>query len=315
MKSLLHAGALALIMLSASAAAAWTAEVRFPGFEFGCQGADGRKLKPPYGDIKGKRFTHSPQRYHACRDTLDRLKGNCYRREDFDATVGEAPHPECGEVFRRQVMACWWQYTVDEHKCRVGIGAVWRDEPAQRAWVQSRNFAGTQGRSDAAPDALPATGWMETFNLSCKLWNPDRDEQDIVSWTGGCDDGMASGTGRLVWHDGGRTHSFFDGVYLIYEGEMQFGRAHGHGTATWNNLHEGNSRYEGQWRGGRPHGYGAYISPDGGVFEGRWSHGCFRGAEGRWVAIGTTAAACHRPHPVSPLPSVLPMPLLGVPSG
>ena len=319
MKSLLQTSALALVMLSSvSAAPVWTVELTFPGFEFGCQGADGRKLEPPYGDIEDTLFALSPGRrgqHHACLDELDRLEGDCFRRGSFDAMVGEAPHPECGEVFRQQIMVCAWRYTVDEHKCRVGQEAVWRDRPAQRAWVQSRNFAGTHESDDAAPGALSASGWMVTVDQSCKLWNPDREEQDVVSWTGDCDDGTASGTGRLVWHDGGRMHSFLAGVYLIYEGEMHSGRAHGQGTATWNNAHKANSRYEGQWREGRPHGHGTYISPDGGVFEGQWSRGCFRGFGDRWVAIGATARSCTRPARVPPLPFLVPMPLLGAPSG
>ena len=39
MTALLLTGALVLAALSAPAATAWTAQVEFPGFEFGCQGA------------------------------------------------------------------------------------------------------------------------------------------------------------------------------------------------------------------------------------------------------------------------------------
>ena len=300
MKALLRTGALALGMLSTLPATAWATEVTFPGFEFGCQSADGRMLKPPDGDIESERFTSSApvrSRYTACMGQLDRLTGSCYRREAFASTVDEAQHPGCGEVFRQQVTACVWQYMADEHKCRVGHDAVRRDGPAQRAWVQSRNFAGTRGTDTATADALSASGWRETLRGSCKVWNPGRVAPDFVTWSGGCESGTAAGTGRLIWHDGGHMHSLVERFQLIYEGEMQTGKAHGHGTATWNNRHEGNanSRYEGRWRQGRPHGYGTYISPDGGRFEGRWFRGCFRGAEGRWVAIGATAQACRHP--------------------
>ena len=67
--------------------------------------------------------------------------------------------------------------------------------------------------------------WIVAENQPCQLRNLYPEPGEIVTWTGPCVDGKASGEGRYVW----RTS---EGV-AKYEGSMRDGNSHGHGTYTY----------------------------------------------------------------------------------
>ena len=184
---------------------------------------------------------------------------------------------------------------------------IWREGNAGTA-VQE----GTGGESDQETGEQPSAGsWITAENQPCQIWNSNPDPGETVTWTGGCVDGKASGTGRLVWR-GSYGESVYEGEYRDgnlhgrgtftwpdgdrYEGEWRDGKTHGHGTYTWpsgtryegeyrdGNLHgrgtftwPDGDRYEGEWRDGKKHGHGTYTWPSGTRYEGEWRDGNMHG--------------------------------------
>ena len=131
-----------------------------------------------------------------------------------------------------------------------------------------------------APD-LSGGVWVLAADRPCKLWNPGPQPGEAVIWSGGCEDGKASGEGRAVWTTARGEET--------YEGYYRDGRKHGRGTAVWPD----GRRYEGEWSQGKEHGKGAAIAADGTRYEGEWQDGIMpdRGAivwphgrryEGEW---------------------------------
>ena len=90
--------------------------------------------------------------------------------------------------------------------------------------------AQAQTERQAAPD------WIVAANKPCKIWNPNPQPNESVTWSGGCEDGYASGQGVLLWTQDGKLDVEFDGVYAK----------------------------------GKRNGHGVMIAPDGKRFEGVW---------------------------------------------
>ena len=123
--------------------------------------------------------------------------------------------------------------------------------------------------------------WIVAENQPCQLWDVSGVSGDeVVTWSGGCVDGKASGRGRAVW----RTSQ---GVY-VSEGSFRDGKEHGRIEYSF----PGGARHEGIWREGRPHGHGTLTAADGNVYRGDWSNGCFAAHDGRRAFVGSTREAC-----------------------
>jgi hypothetical protein len=107
-----------------------------------------------------------------------------------------------------------------------------------------RNFAFAAAVTAAAMLAFAASardetaepGWITTSNQPCKVWNPEPEANESVTWSGGCKDGLATGKGALKWTENGKPDVEFDGEY--------------------NN--------------GKRNGPGVMITPDGKRVEGAW---------------------------------------------
>jgi len=92
-------------------------------------------------------------------------------------------------------------------------------------------FAATSAEAQAnKPD------WITVTNQDCKVWNPNPIPNESVTWTGGCTDGYASGTGLLRWMVNGKLDVEFEGRYAN-------GKRNGHGVLK---TAEG-QRIEGDW--------------------------------------------------------------------
>ena len=70
----------------------------------------------------------------------------------------------------------------------------------------------TTALAQNAPPSLPP-GWITTSNQSCKVWNPEPQPKETVTWSGGCKDGLAVGQGKLEWFVDGKPDAIFEGVY------------------------------------------------------------------------------------------------------
>ena len=236
-----------------------------------------------------------------------RLKRLTDARDKISAEQSEAAH-ELKPADRRKIQTALWALGFNPGVPDGVFGERTRD--AIRDWQRSRSqpatgfldAASARTLRTAAPD-LSRPLWLTAQNQPCKVWNPNPKPGETVTWSGGCIDGQASGSGRLVWrgsygqdtyvgqYQGGKRHGrgifkWFSGAR--YEGEWRNGRRNGRGTEAWSD----GSRYVGDYKNGKPHGYGTYTASDGRVFQGIWSYGCFGERYGQWATIGTTAESC-----------------------
>jgi TonB family protein len=84
----------------------------------------------------------------------------------------------------------------------------------------------------------------------------------MVSWTGGCQDGRASGSGVEIWRSAGKEVD-------RYEGAMRDGKFNGRGSITY----ESGSRYDGEWVDGKRSGHGVFAAVNGARYDGAWVDG------------------------------------------
>jgi len=83
----------------------------------------------------------------------------------------------------------------------------------------------------------PATpDWITTKNKPCKVWNPNPEPNESVTWSGECKDGFASGKGILFWTENGKPDVEYDGDYAN-------GKRNGHGVM----IFPDGKRLEGFW--------------------------------------------------------------------
>lgn len=150
----------------------------------------------------------------------------------------------------------------------------------------------------AAPPAY-AGDWIAD-KFGCRVWNPNPQLEESVTWSGSCANGRAEGrriarwlkgdipmeTDEGEWHDGRQvnkgTQSWSTGRY---EGELSDGEPNGFGILTVQKL-----RYEGEFRNGKPNGLGT-LTVGSETARGTWKDGCLQGA--RKASIGVPLSACR----------------------
>jgi hypothetical protein len=64
---------------------------------------------------------------------------------------------------------------------------------------------------------------------NCRISNPYPQPNERATWSGGCVNGYAQGTGILQWYQD-------DSPTIRYEGELEQGQLHGHGITIGNNF-------------------------------------------------------------------------------
>jgi len=113
------------------------------------------------------------------------------------------------------------------------------------------------------------TNWLKDPISGCAVWAENPTGTEVVSWSGGCADGKASGRGVLSW--------FKDGKLAVrFEGAMVAGKAQGPVRADfW--LHNGYAHYEGEFEDSDLHGRGVLILPDQSRAEGSFENGAVNG--------------------------------------
>lgn len=131
--------------------------------------------------------------------------------------------------------------------------------------------------------------WIADAN-GCKIANPFPQPGESVTWSGGCKEGRADGTGVLQWFIDGEPRDRFEGTLkdgwadgkgtLVREG-MRYSGDWKRSTQDGYGRYEGEdgSWYEGEWKDGQPHGHGEYQSPDGRRLSGTWVEGEFQGED------------------------------------
>ncbi|HEX3486370.1 MAG TPA: hypothetical protein VHT51_15000 [Micropepsaceae bacterium] len=93
----------------------------------------------------------------------------------------------------------------------------------------------------AQPEKSATPDWITASNKPCKVWNPEPQADESVTWSGACKDGYATGRGVLRWTENGKPDMVFDGEYAN-------GKRNGHGTI----ITPDGKRVEGVWVDDKP---------------------------------------------------------------
>ena len=113
---------------------------------------------------------------------------------------------------------------------------------------------------------------MADRRTGCRVANAHPQPNESVTWSGGCESGIAVGQGVLQWFESGQPAE-------RYEGELRAGEMNGHGILTTEN----GGRYEGDFRDGMANGFGQWTTSRG-SYSGVWTNGCFHdGTKRAWV--------------------------------
>lgn len=122
--------------------------------------------------------------------------------------------------------------------------------------------------------------WLTDPQTECYVFYMDRHPADVVTWSGDCADGMASGTGMATFTDRSRFVESISGPFLKgaaegnvrvtwadgshFEGTESAGRFNGPGVLT----HANGDRFEGQWTNNRLNGHGSITWANGDHYDG-----------------------------------------------
>ena len=101
----------------------------------------------------------------------------------------------------------------------------------------------------------------------CKVWKPNLQPNESVTWSGDCADGYASGNGTARWSSVGKE-------LLTYEGTFRAGVLQGKGVMTA----AGGDRYEGNYKDGKRDGRGVYTTGAGHRYDGEFHENKKNGA-------------------------------------
>lgn len=148
-----------------------------------------------------------------------------------------------------------------------------------------------------AGNASAADEPVLTGPRGCKVVNLDPHDEDSITWSGACQDGYATGEGKLVWFMAGTQTMSYEGKLLhglpngegrleypdssAYEGHLSDGKANGEGRY----VGADGSSYDGNWKDGLRDGDGSQRYASGGRYDGMWKAGKFHG-QGRAVYSG-----------------------------
>lgn len=111
----------------------------------------------------------------------------------------------------------------------------------------------------STPNAFATDTWMVSTDSGCKIYNPEPQPNESVTWSGDCMDGYAHGYGKLQWYVHNEPQS-------SYMGDYQQGHAHGKGTVIYTDGDE----YVGDWKDSKRHGKGIMNYTDGMKYTGEW---------------------------------------------
>lgn len=137
----------------------------------------------------------------------------------------------------------------------------------------------------STPSAFATDTWLVSTDSGCKIYNPEPQPDESVTWSGDCVDGYAHGYGKLQWY----VHSELQGSYM---GDYYQGKTHGKGSIVWANgikyngdwkddlLHgkgtmtfANGTKYIGDFYNGKPHGKGKQTLADGSTYDGEYQNG------------------------------------------
>ena len=144
--------------------------------------------------------------------------------------------------------------------------------------------------------AMAADYWVKDSLGNCEIWSDQPPaEGDVITWSGGCADGRASGAGLLIWTSKGKLNTRFDGE--MAEGKMNgkgilveraeagtgldvvtggFENGEMNGPIIYKSAE--NALFVGQFKEGLMDGHVLLVEADGSSFEGTFVNGTAQGA-------------------------------------
>ena len=127
------------------------------------------------------------------------------------------------------------------------------------------------------------THWLIDQNSGCSLFDANAKPGDGVNWSGGCENGLASGKGIAVFTNGGKEFESFTGNFAKgiaqdgpvsvgwgggwhYDGNEVSGQFSGQAVL----VNDAKDHFEGIWVGGKMNGHGTLTRANGERYEGEW---------------------------------------------
>ena len=136
--------------------------------------------------------------------------------------------------------------------------------PGWAALALALSFTSAASAQDQSETRLPSR-WMADAH-GCKVWDPQPEPNETVTWSGACVDGYASGRGVTVWIENGVPDEQADGTRVA--GHMQ-----GHAVQTSPN----GDKYVGEWKDDRKEGHGELTTANGARYLGDFKDDLFDG--------------------------------------
>lgn len=157
--------------------------------------------------------------------------------------------------------------------------------PIFKRWLKRAGpglaLAAFLGSPQSGAAATAEANWLKDPITGCAVWTEHPASKAVISWSGGCQDGKASGPGVLSWFEDGK-------LTLRFEGTMVAGKAQGAGKVDfW--LKNGYAQYRGELKDSDFHGHAVLVLADQSRAEGEFQGGSLNG----YVAFARTNGASY----------------------
>jgi hypothetical protein len=118
------------------------------------------------------------------------------------------------------------------------------------------------------PTAAPGAAqdfWVKAQGSGCQVWSDEAMDNEVVTWSGSCKDGKASGKGKLTWTEDGKPAGSYDGF-------MEGGKLNGPGKLEYMTV-DGAVQVEAIFKNSDVDGGGLFSDAAGNVYEGEIQDG------------------------------------------
>ncbi len=274
--------------------------------------ADGKELKPKFGDIGGAFYAEVSESREACRIGVEGRMALCRLNTGFAGEAENREYARCLPVFEWQAESCVEHFRRQAGKCQ-GSGPAHIDGFMRFGCTVAAKAAEEDGGPAAAAvdraERDPAAGlspkcagmdrgaacWQDLADPEgCRFWFDYYNAGVSWAWSGACRAGVAHGPGALAAtasggsaeligaFDGGRMQGLWIVRYAdgrVDQGPYVDGRKHGR----WVDRYADGRVDEGSYANGRKHGRWVDRYASGNSFEYEYRNGSVDGQKGVYV--------------------------------
>ena len=119
--------------------------------------ADGKELKPKFGDIGGVFYTEVWENREACRQAIKNKIALCRQNTSFESNTKDRKYPGCLPVFDQQAEVCVAHFRRQESNCEIQGSARITDFTGF-ACTATRTMVEEGGEPERAPAVARPTG-------------------------------------------------------------------------------------------------------------------------------------------------------------